>query len=157
MLFVGSALQGRAYSFSLQITWMWEQQPFQPEEAQVFVQAGLCSLFHTPREAEAGPAQAMLCTGTAWAWKKVLKDLGTSCFLNICPRWDGWARSGEQGSSWMAPSQWDEHQSIISLEGHTYDSRNIFFLTSVTLLHSVLSFSGKNFLLHTSAIWKSLL
>lgn len=74
MLFVGSDSQGRAHSFSLQITWMWEHQPFQPGETQLFVQAGVCSLIHTLREAEAGPAQGMLCTGTAWAWKEVLKD-----------------------------------------------------------------------------------
>lgn len=69
MLFVGPDLQGRAYSCSMQITWMWEHQPFQ-----LFVQAGVSSLFHTLREAEAAPAQGMFYTGTVWAWKEVLKD-----------------------------------------------------------------------------------
>lgn len=43
MLLEGSDLQGRAYSFSLQITRMWEPQPFQLGEIQLFVQAGVCS------------------------------------------------------------------------------------------------------------------
>lgn len=141
--------------FSLQITWMWEHQPFQLEEIQLFVQAAVCCLFHTLREAEAGPAQGMLCTGTPWAWKcsRIRAPLASQiAVLGEMAEPDLGSRAA---AGCLHPNGTTSKHHLI--RGPYLRQQEDFPLTSVTLLHNVLSSAGKIFLLHTPAIWKSLL